>query len=106
MRLRQRDKRPVIFRPRITVKEPDATTYEGWGDPVTVYGHVQPAGGRLMAEIYGERLAYMQAMYVEGKPAISEGAGACLYTPDPDYRIVAIRPWSAHTVIDLEAIRP
>jgi len=109
MRLLRRDQRAVVFRPRITEKEPDATTYETWGDPVTIFGHVQPAGGRVTAEMYGERAAYMLTMYVEGRPAVTESAGAWVDVPpeipNPDYRVVAIRPWSGHTVIDLEKVR-
>lgn len=109
MRLRQRDKRPVVFKPRITVKELDGTTYEEWGVPVTVYGNIQPAGGRVMAEMYGERAAYMLTMYVEGRPNIEEGAGAWVFVPvdnlKPDYRVVAVRHWVAHTVVELEKVR-
>lgn len=109
MRLRQRDKRPVVFKKRVPVKEPDGTTYEDWGEPVTVYGNIQPAGGRVMAEMYGERAAYMLTMFMEGRPAITESAGAWVDVPDtapkPDYRVIAIRPWGAHTVVDLEKVR-
>lgn len=106
MRLRERDKRPVIFRPRETIKEPDATTSEGWGAPFTIRGNVQPAGGRVMAEMYGERLAYMRVMYVEkAPPEALESHGACLYTDEePDYKVIAVRPWGPHYIIDLEAI--
>jgi hypothetical protein len=106
MRLRERDKRPVLFRLRETIKEPDATTSESWGEPFTIRGNVQPAGGRVMAEMYGERLAYMRVMYVEQTPpAPLESAGACLYTAEePDYKVIAVRPWGSHHIIDLEAI--
>lgn len=106
MRLRRRDQRAVVIKQRITVKEPDGTTYEDWGEPVTIYGNVQPAGGRVMAEMYGERLGYMLTLYVEGRPNIPESAGVCVYTVDmPDYKVVAVRPWGAHTVVDLEKVR-
>ncbi|WP_127539386.1 hypothetical protein [Paenibacillus illinoisensis] len=106
MRLRERDKRLVTFQPRVPLQEGDGTTSEGWGDPFELRGNVQPAGGRVMAEMYGERLAYMQVMYVEQKPPEKlESAGARLYTLDfPDYKVVAVRPWSGHFVIDMEAI--
>ena len=106
MRLRERDKRSVVFKSRITIKEPDATTYEGW-DPVgvTIRGSVQPAGGRVMAEIYGERLAYMLTMYVEAQVSIPESTFACVHTADPDYKVVAVRPWNGHKVIDLEKVK-
>ncbi|WFR64200.1 hypothetical protein P9222_08505 [Paenibacillus amylolyticus] len=106
MRLRERDKRLVIFQPRVPQREDDGTTSEGWGEPFELRGNVQPAGGRVMAEMYGERLAYMRVMYVEQKPPKRlESGGACLNTLDlPDYKVVAVRPWSGHYVIDLEAI--
>lgn len=106
MRLRERDKRNVIFRPRVPVQEDDGTTSEGWGDPLELRGNVQPAGGRVLAEMYGERLAYMRVMYVEQEPPERlESWGACLDTLDnPDYKVVAVRPWSGHFVIDMEAI--
>lgn len=63
-----------------------------------------------MAEQYGERLAYMLVMYVEGQcPEIPERSGAWVYVPDyaekPDYRVVAIQRWR-HTVIQLEKVMP
>lgn len=107
MRLRQRDLLELVLRPRITVKEPDGTTSEGWGTPEMIKGNVQPAGGRMMAELYGQRLAYMKVMYVELGTAIPEGAGVCLAAEDePDYRVVAVRPWSGVTVADLEKVKP
>lgn len=107
MRLRERDKRDVVFQPRVPLKEDDGTTYEGYGDPITIRGNVLPAGGRVLAEIYGERLAYMRVMYVEQEPPEKlEAWGACLDTLDtPDYKVVAVRPWSGHYVIDMEVIR-
>lgn len=106
MRLRERDKRSVVFKNRIPLKEPDGTTYEDW-DPkgVTLRGNVQPAGGRLMAEMYGERLAYMLTMYVEPTVFIPEASFACIYKSEPDYKVVAVRPWGGHTVVDLEKVK-
>lgn len=110
MRLIKRDQRSVIFRARETVKEADGTTYEGWSlEEVTVSGNVQPAGGKVMAEQYGERLGYMLTLYVEGRPDITESSGAWVYVApeatEPDYKVVAVRPWR-HTVIELEKVKP
>lgn len=106
MRLRQRDLRAIVFRPRVTVKEPDGTTSEDWGNPESILGHIQPAGGKLMAEMYGQRLAYMRVMYVEPGTQVPEGAGVCLDTVDePDYRVVAVRPWSGVAIVDLEKVK-
>lgn len=108
MRLRQRDQKAILFKQRTTLEENDGTTYEGWGEPITIYGNLQPAAGRLMSEMYGERIGYMLAMYVEGKSNVLESSGAWIYvtedSPEPDYRVVAVRPWGSHTVIDLEKV--
>lgn len=111
MRLLKRDQRPVIFRERVEGKEPDGTTYAAYSDEALgVKVNVQPAGGKVMAEQYGERLAYMLVMYVEGCPGIKESAGAWIYVaadePEPDYKVVAVRPWRRHTVIELEKVMP
>lgn len=109
MRLRQRDMRSVTFRARVPLKDEDGTSYQGWGpDAIIVRGNVQPAGGRVMAEQYGERLGYMLTMYAESSDGVQESAGAWVYVPadaeEPDYQVVAIRPWD-HNVIDLEKVR-
>lgn len=109
MRLRERDKRPVVFRERVPIKEPDGTTYEGW-EPIGLIlrGNVQPAGGRVMAEMYGERLAYMMTMYVEQAEGL-ESFGVWLNVaadrPEPDYKVIAVRPWQGHKIIDMEVLQ-
>ncbi|MFC5468415.1 hypothetical protein ACFPPD_06760 [Cohnella suwonensis] len=110
MRLLKRDQRVVVFRNRVETKDPDGTTFETWSDTVVdVRGNVQPAGGRVMAEQYGERLSYMLMMYTESAAGVAESAGAWVYVPadatEPDYKVVAVRPWR-HTVIELEKVRP
>lgn len=108
MRLRQRDQKAILFKQRTPLKENDGTTYEGWGEAITVYGNLQPAGGKVMSEMYGERLGYMLIMYVEDKPNILESSGAWVYvsedSPEPDYKVVAVRSWGSHSVIDLEKV--
>ncbi|MBE1554802.1 uncharacterized protein (UPF0248 family) [Filibacter limicola] len=109
MRLRQRDLKTYSVYRKVVVKEPDGTTYEDV-DPVghTVQANVQPAGGKALIEIYGERLAYMLTAYIELGNDIQETDGVCIYVaPDaiPDYRVVAIRRWNTHWVIDLEKVR-
>jgi hypothetical protein len=58
-----------------------------------------------MAEMYGDHLAYMLTFFILAGELVEEGAGACVHQAEPDYRVVAIRRWSDHWVVDLEAIR-
>jgi len=119
MRLLKRDQQPVIFRERVPLREPDGTSYEGWSpDFVMLKGNVQPAGGKLMAEQYGERLGYMLVMYTERSATALEllkafngehkGYGAWVYAPEtaeePDYKVVAVKGWR-HIIIELERVK-
>ncbi|GGA31744.1 hypothetical protein [Psychrobacillus lasiicapitis] len=110
MRLRQRDLKPYTVKGRIPKEDSDGTTYEDWEEEGhIIQANIQPAGGRLMAEMYGERLAYMLSAYVESGTDLKETDGVCVYVaPDqnPDYKVVASPPWSSHSVVSLEAIRP
>lgn len=116
MRLRQRDLRPIILKVRDTLEEPDGTNYEDWVNPFTIQGNKQPSGGKLMVEMYGERLRYMFTIYSESSAdnvqltdefnKEEKSYGACIYSTDvPDYKVVAMRLWNAHIVIDIEKVR-
>lgn len=109
MRLLKRDQCTVAFRNRVPMRDDDGTTYEGWcSNHITVCGNIQPAGGKVMAEQYGERLGYVLVMYTNDKQPIVEGSGAWVYASidaeEPDYKVVAVRRWR-HTVIELEKVR-
>ncbi len=106
-RLRQRDLRELIVVRRISIQEPDGTTSEGWAaQGHTIKAKVQPWGGRLMAEMYGQRLAYMLMLYAAAEADIQESDGVCINTSgQPDYQVVAVRRWNGHLVADLERVR-
>lgn len=109
MRLKQSDLKPYTVKRRIIVTEPDGSTSEDV-DPVghTIRANVQPAGGKLMLELYGERLAYMLTAYAELGTDILETDRACIYVASdatPDYKVVAVRRWNTHYVVDFEKVR-
>lgn len=107
MRLRQRDLCDLTVMPRKPEQAPDGTTYETWEQPGrTIKASIQPAGGRLMAEMYGQRLANMLTLYAERGVVLKESDGVCVRTDGaPDYRVVAVRAWSGHLVADLERVK-
>ena len=90
------------------------------GGVITTYGsadslscEVWPAGGKIQAEMYGERLSYIKNIRLNGKYEIQsdengrvhyicegvdlmEGDGLCIYVSEeqkPDYRIISIKPY-------------
>lgn len=109
MRLKQSDLKPYTVYRRIIITEPDGSTSEGVDpDGHVIRANVQPAGGKLMLELYGERLAYMLTAYVELDTNILETDRACIYVASdaaPDYKVVAVRRWNTHYVVDFEKVR-
>lgn len=107
MRLIKKDQRTVYLKRRMAMQDPDGTSYEGYSEPISLRVSIQPAGGKLMAEMYGERLAYMLTMRHEGPEAITEGDGLCIDVGPaaaPDYKVVAVQPWDIR-VYTLEKVR-
>lgn len=67
---------------------------------------IWPANGRVQAEVYGTRLAYMMNMLCHLDVAINEHDGIAVFSKDkPDYKVISIKRWSEHLEIELEAIR-
>ena len=107
MRLRQRDLKPYVYKEWQKVKERDGTTYDGWGNGGVIYANIQPVSGKRVVEMYGARAAYMLVAYLEDIHTLEEGDGVyygieAAANVDPNYKIVAIRPWNNHFVMDLE----
>jgi hypothetical protein len=61
-----------------------------------------------MAMQWGERMQGIVTCYIEGHEPIKIGSGAWIYTepvePNPDYKVIAVRMFSGHTVLDLERV--
>lgn len=108
MRHNKRWLKTVYLKKYLTIKDTEGTTTTGYDTTsLELKANIQPASGKVMAEIYGERLAYMLTMYYDGSLDIKEKDGICVHVSSdkkPDYKIVAIRPWNNHKVIDLEKV--
>lgn len=105
-------------------KDGEGNSYVEYGPPHSFEAEVWPAGGRIQAEMYGQRLPYIQNCKVDGDyylktsmdgrigycldgAVICENDGICLDVcarSDPDYRVLSIRPYR-HLVMELEMIR-
>lgn len=117
MRLRRSRVKEFYHKSRITKKDGEGGTYVEYGDAVLFTGESWPAGGKVQAAQYGERLSYIHNVKMEGKYEIKpdtsrknvlhyifsetgldlvEGDGICLFVPgdsDPDYKIISIKPY-------------
>lgn len=113
MRLKQNRLKLYSHRQAIPKKDNEGNSYIEYGLPSSFHAEVWPAGGKLQAEMYGQRLQYIRncrinagyevladekgrVSYRIGNMLLLEGDGICLNVPEdhePDYRIIAIRPY-------------
>lgn len=114
MRLKRSRLKQYYHKKRITQKDNEGGAYNTYSSASPFLAEVWPASGKVQAEIYGERLRYIQNVRIEepytvqtdekglvhyvllSGADISESDGICLFVDqerEPDYRITAIRPY-------------
>lgn len=114
MRLKRSRLKQYHHKKRISKKDSEGGTYNAYGSASAFQAEVWPASGKVQAEIYGERLKYIQNVRIKGPYTaqtdekglvhyilksgadITESDGICLFVgseKEPDYRIVAVRPY-------------
>lgn len=110
MRLRRNQIKEYQGRNRAVKKNNEGSSYIEYGDPFTFTADIYPATGKLQAEIYGERITNIVCGLIEGEYTITEnsdgsfdyvfedfhikeGDGIQVYSSNPDYKIISIRPY-------------
>ena len=108
MRMRRNLQKDYTLKRRRTERYPEGGYVESWGDPVIIRATIWQASGRIQAEMYGERLAYMRNMEYEGAETINENDGICVFVSadqEPDYRVVSVNADHKPVIYLLEAVR-
>lgn len=122
MRMRRSRTKEYFCRKAVMVKDKEGGTHTDYQSSIAFTGEVWPAGGKIQAEQYGNRLGYIRNIKIQGEYEavpdekgqlhyvfletgldIVEGDGLCLHVPGdapPDYRVISIRPY---TPLRLEA---
>lgn len=123
MRLKRNRLKTYSHRKAIPAKDNEGNSCAEYGLPSSFKAEVWPAGGRLQAEMYGQRVNNIKNVRINGNydlmvsnhgdelylfadMEIREGDGICLYVPEdhePDYRIIAIRPYR-YLTLEVERI--
>lgn len=123
MRLKRNRLKQYHLRPAEAKKDNEGNSYIEYGPKQPITAEIWPAGGKLQAEMYGQKLSYIRNCRVDGEYkvqtdtkgrvsyalgdlVIREGDGICVYVPGeigPDYKIIAIRPYR-HLYMELETI--
>ena len=113
MRLRRCRLGTYHHRAAIPKKDSEGSTYTEYGPAVSFQAEEWPAGGKVQAEMYGQRLPNIRNLRINGTyqevpgtgkvsyamtdgPVITANDGICLYVDgaaNPDYKVVAIYPY-------------
>ncbi|WP_244660751.1 hypothetical protein [Lactobacillus nasalidis] len=100
--------RTVYLKKYVSTKDKYGYTKKGWSDGQPIKMTIEPAGGSVNAQIYGESLAYMLTGKYQGnaiKAGESENNGLCVYVDansDPDYEITSVQEYSTHKNVTLK----
>ena len=119
MRQKRSRLRKYYHRGAIPQKDSEGSSYIEYGDPVAFMAEEWAAGGKLQAEMYGQRFPNIRNLRVMGEyrvmfttggplgyqiengPFFQSGDGVCLYVGpggEPDYKIVAVYPYRLLTL--------
>lgn len=101
-------KKTYYLKKRTMGKNDEGMDIETFGDPVEIGANIQPATGKVQAELYGVQLNYMMNMYYDGEEIVTEGDGICVYvgaTEKPDYIVQPIKIYNGHKVIELKKVQ-
>ncbi|MBP3468270.1 MAG: hypothetical protein J6K26_01985, partial [Lachnospiraceae bacterium] len=109
MRLKRSRLKWYSHRKAVPYKDNEGSSGIEYGPPSSFMAEVWPAGGKVQAEMYGQRLTHIYNCRIQGKYqthiengivhydfdtfSIAETDGICLFVPpesDPDYRVISI----------------
>lgn len=115
MRMKRSRIKEYFCRKAVPVKDREGGTSLEYQPSAAFTGEVWPAGGKIQAEQYGNRLKYIRNVKIQGSYEavpdekgrlhyvfpetgldVMEGDGLCLHVPGdapPDYRVISIRPY-------------
>lgn len=105
--MRRNLKKTYYLRKRIPKRTSEGSSYTDYADGIEIKARIWPAGGRIQAEMYGERLTYIKNMEYDGQESMQEGDGVCVFVgadEAPDYKIISIKPEYNPKLMELEAL--
>ncbi|HEP1832006.1 TPA: hypothetical protein VB850_000316 [Streptococcus suis] len=106
MRLKRNRLKPYLIRKAVVVTSDEGIKKAAYSDVATeVRAEVWPASGRLQAEIYGQRLAYILNCLVDRETLVSEGDGFCVDSDKVTHKVISIKRYTHHQVLELEQCR-
>ena len=107
MRLNQKRLKTYNFCKKEVNKNNEGASYVEYGAPFPFDADIYSAGGKVKAEMYGERLNYMMTMLCYPCD-FKEGDGICFESSKPNYKVASIKKYPdqfyPHWECDLEKL--
>lgn len=88
-----------------TVKDSEGGINIAYKPCKKIDAEIWPATGKIQAEMYGLRLAYIKNMMTDLSSEITEGTALSIDDPlTPDYKVISKKKYSRHIQYELERL--
>ncbi|SHK33712.1 hypothetical protein [Hespellia stercorisuis] len=121
MRLKQNRLHKYVHMSAGIKRDNEGGTCTEYGEPSCFSAEMWSAGGKVQTEQYGDRVPNIRNLRIDGRyseisgengklmysvekgPTITVNDGICINSDQPDYKVIAIYPYS-HLTIEVEKI--
>lgn len=100
--MRVKNKKTYKLKKRTIVTDSEGGKYPSYSDPISINANIYPASGKVQAEVYGEKLKYILNMLYDENEEITEN-DVIVYN-NSDYKVISIKNYSKHKLMELEKI--
>lgn len=106
MRLKRKRLKPYLLREAVVTTSDEGIKKATYSDTATeIKAEIWPASGRVQAEIYGQRLAYILNCLVDRETPVREGDGFCIDSEKVTHKVISIKRYTNHQLLELEQCR-
>ncbi|WP_032532697.1 hypothetical protein [Streptococcus suis] len=106
MRLKRNRLKPYLIRKAVIVTSDEGIKKATYSDVATkIRAEIWPASGRLQAEIYGERVNYILNCLIDRETLVEESDGFCIDSDKVTHKVISIKRYTNHQVLELEQCR-
>lgn len=103
--MRIKNKKTYFICKEIEITDDEGNTYIDYGQQNEILAYIYPASGKMQTELYGIRINYILNMMCDINEEIDERDGVCVYTEEPDYKVISIKRYTNHMLIELERLQ-
>ena len=103
--MRKHKMKPIqTYRP-VVVKNNEGTPVTTYELNKKIYAEIWPASGKVQAEMYGLKLAYIMNMITDKRNILNENDGVdILGSNHADHKVISKKVYTQHVVYELERI--